>query len=105
VAGAPAKIRHPGEVPLVSSRDFKDKGLKVAGAEVGAQKAGKGYINVDPNCVGCSNKNNDVIMKHFKTACLGYAPNPVVFRNKEFERQQLLAFRKYILGECCKVVI
>ena len=44
-------------------------------------------------------------MKKFKLACLAYAPNPLVFRNIEFDRDQLRLFRKFILGKCSKVIL
>jgi hypothetical protein len=44
------------------------------------------------------------VIKQFKIACLAYAPSPVVFRNLEFSRQQILIFRKFLMGQCSKIV-
>ena len=44
------------------------------------------------------------VMKQFKIACLAYAPSPVTFRNIEFTRAQLRVFRKFLMGQCGKVV-
>lgn len=38
-------------------------------------------------------------------ACLAYAPSPVVFRNIEFTRGQLSIFRKFLMGQCSKIVL
>lgn len=43
-------------------------------------------------------------MRHFKLACLSYTPSPVVYRNIEFSREQILIFRKFLLGQCSKIV-
>jgi hypothetical protein len=44
------------------------------------------------------------IIKQFKIACLAYAPSPVIFRNTEFTRQQILIFRKFLMGQCSKII-
>ena len=54
-------------------------------------------------CLSCGDKQSDVI-KQFKIACLAYAPSPVVFRNISFSRQQLSVFRKFLMGQCCKII-
>lgn len=37
-------------------------------------------------------------------ACLAYAPSSVVFRNIEFTRGQILVFRKFLMGQCSKII-
>lgn len=37
-------------------------------------------------------------------ACLSYSPSPVVYRNIEFSREQILIFRKFLMGQCSKIV-
>jgi hypothetical protein len=37
-------------------------------------------------------------------ACLAYRPSPVVFRNIEFKRDQLRIFRKFLIGQCVKII-
>lgn len=44
------------------------------------------------------------IIKHFKMACIAYAPSSVIFRNIEFKRAQILVFRKFLMGQCSKIV-
>ena len=44
------------------------------------------------------------MIKQFKFACLTYAPTPVVFRNIEFNRAQMTIFRKFLMGQCSKIV-
>ena len=43
----------------------------------------KKYIDVDPQCLSCSNAPADV-KKTFKVACLSYNPNAVSFRGNLF---------------------
>ena len=43
------------------------------------------------------------LIKQFKIACLAYSPTPVIFRNIEFTRAQILVFRKFLLGQCSKI--
>lgn len=61
-------------------------------------------VSLDPICLSCTNMQSDII-KQFKVACLAYASTPVVFRNIEFTRQQILVFRKFLLGQCSKIVL
>lgn len=58
---------------------------------------------LDPVCLSCTKMQSDIIKK-FKIACLAYAPSSVVYRNFEFTRSQILVFRKFLLGQCAKVV-
>ena len=37
-------------------------------------------------------------------ACLQFKPSRVVYRNIEFSREQILIFRKFLLGQCSKIV-
>jgi len=53
--------------------------------------------------LSCTKENAEII-KHFKIACLAYAPSTVVFRNIEFTRAQILVFRKFLMGQCSKIV-
>lgn len=62
-----------------------------------------GTIKLDPLCISCNNVQNDII-KQFKIACLAYAPSPVIFRNMEFSRSQIIVFRKFLMGQCSKII-
>jgi hypothetical protein len=44
------------------------------------------------------------MIKQFKIACLAYNPSQVVFRNIEFTRSQLNIFRKFLIGQCSKII-
>ena len=37
-------------------------------------------------------------------ACLAYDPSNVIYRNVEFKREQLRIFRKFLIGQCIKIV-
>ena len=37
-------------------------------------------------------------------ACLQYTPAPITYRNIEFNRKQFLIFRKFLMGQCCKII-
>ena len=63
----------------------------------------KAVLNLDPVCLSHTKMQPDII-KQFKIACLAYQPSPVVFRNIEFSRAQLLVFRKFLLGQSSKIV-
>ena len=63
----------------------------------------KNTLALDPVCLSCTQMQSDII-KQFKIACLAYQPSPVVFRNIEFSRAQLLVFRKFLLGQSSKIV-
>ena len=85
---------------------FKDDGLELSPRVKELKENGpkcKPVLQMDPACVGCTQMQADVI-KHFKMACLAYTPSPVAFRNLEFSRSQLLIFRKFLMGQCSKVV-
>jgi len=62
----------------------------------------KKTIELDPVCLSCTAMQSDII-KRFKIACLAYAPSPVVFRNIQFSRSQILVFRKFLMGQCSKI--
>jgi hypothetical protein len=57
----------------------------------------KATLSVEPTCFSCSNVQGDVL-RNFKLACLAYTPSPVVYRNIEFNRKQMLLFRKFLMG-------
>lgn len=63
----------------------------------------KNTLALDPVCLSCTQMQSDII-KQFKIACLAYAPSPVAFRNVQFQRHQLLTFRKFLMGQCSKIV-
>lgn len=66
-------------------------------------KKSRGLMTLDPTCLSCTKMRADII-KHFKMACIAYAPSTVVFRNIEFKRSQILVFRKFLMGQCSKIV-
>lgn len=63
----------------------------------------KPVLSLDPVCLSHTKMQPDII-KQFKIACLAYQPSPVVFRNIEFSRSQLIIFRKFLLGQSSKIV-
>lgn len=63
----------------------------------------RGTLALDPTCLSCTKMQSDIIKK-FKIACLAYAPSSIVFRNIEFKREQLMVFRKFLMGQCSKIV-
>lgn len=63
----------------------------------------RGLLAIDPVCLSCSTTQSEIIQK-FKIACLAYQPSSVIFRNVEFTRSQLLVFRKFLMGQCSKIV-
>lgn len=44
------------------------------------------------------------IIRGFKMACMSFKPSRVAFRNIDFSREQLRVFRKFLLGQCSKIV-
>eukprot|EP00347_Sterkiella_histriomuscorum_P022302 403330961 len=64
----------------------------------------KNLLQLDPKCLSCSGQGSTLIST-FKMACLAYAPTTVIYRNIEFTRPQLSFFRKFLLGQCNKIVI
>ena len=63
----------------------------------------KPILQLDMKCISCSGQQGEII-KQFKTACLKYDSKPVVFRNVEFKKDQMLVFRKFLMGQCSKIV-
>lgn len=57
----------------------------------------KPTLSINPTCFSCSNAQGD-LLRNFKMACLVYAPSPVAYRNIEFNRKQMLLFRKFLMG-------
>ena len=42
--------------------------------------------------------------KLFKIACLAYTPSKVNYRNQSFTKQQLLAIRKFLVGQAAQLI-
>lgn len=88
------KVRFQDEGAILSPKQQK---------KADSRPKGKAVLGIDPACISCNKHQSDII-KQFKTACLAYSPTPVIFRNIEFSRKQLLVFRKFLLGQCSKIV-
>ncbi|CDW75284.1 UNKNOWN [Stylonychia lemnae] len=58
-------------------------------------KEGK-VMSLNTNCVSCSG-NSSFVIKAFKMACLAYKPSKVQFRNKLYDRKDLLMKKAQIL--------
>ena len=43
-------------------------------------------------------------VKLFKIACLAYQPSKVVYRKQTFTKQQLLAVRKFLIGQTAQLI-
>lgn len=94
------------QINLLGQNSVQDEGLAVSSAAHQIrenQPKPRGTLSLDPVCFSCSNVQSDII-KQFKIACLAYAPAPVVYRNILFTRAQMRTFRKFLLGQCCKIV-
>lgn len=90
-----AKDLDKGRVLSPNSLKLKEK-YKV-------KKLSDNPLEIDTKCISCSNVQSDIV-KQFKIACLAYTPGSVVYRNTEFNREQLMVFRKFLIGQCSKVV-
>jgi chromosome segregation ATPase len=55
-------------------------------------------VSVDQRCLSCSGQAATV-MAGFKVACLQYAPGPVMYQNRTFERKDLLGLRQQLLDQ------
>jgi len=55
-------------------------------------------VSVDQRCISCSGQAATV-MAGFKVACLQYAPGPVAYQNRTFERKDLLNLRQQLLDQ------
>jgi len=55
-------------------------------------------VSVDQRCISCSGQAATV-MAGFKVACLQYAPGPVQYQNRTFERKDLLGLRQQLLDQ------
>mmetsp|Transcript_40952 Transcript_40952/g.30133 ORF Transcript_40952/g.30133 Transcript_40952/m.30133 type:complete len:84 (+) Transcript_40952:137-388(+) len=64
----------------------------------------KAVLALDSKCLSCSGQSSGLIST-FKMACLAYAPSNVIYRNMEFSRKQVAQFRKFILGQCSKIIL
>ena len=85
---------------------FQDDGIDLTPRAKQLKELGprdKAVLSLDPVCLSHTKMQPDII-KQFKIACLAYQPSPVVFRNIEFSRAQLLVFRKFLLGQSSKIV-
>lgn len=71
----------------------------------GNAQVGKKNIHMDPKCMSCSGQLAGGLLSCFKLACLAYSPSNIVFRNIDFSRRQLMMFRKFILGQCNKLLL
>jgi len=74
---------------------FKDKdGVGGGGGGAGGAtgRSESKSIKVDPRCLSCSNQSQQVIAG-FKLACLQYHPSQVIYREKNWERAELLKYR------------
>lgn len=90
----------------MSEHSFQDEGDQIQESIVEEKKhfrKTQAEITLDPTCISCNKTQGDVIKK-FKIACLSYKPSTVVYRNIEFGRNQLLIFRKFLMGQCCKII-
>ncbi|CDW87328.1 UNKNOWN [Stylonychia lemnae] len=56
------------------------------------------YIQLDPQCLSCSQNPNE-IKTAFKLACLSYKPSNIEFKNIIFERQNLLQLLTFVVDE------
>uniref|UniRef100_A0A0G4HG73 Uncharacterized protein n=1 Tax=Chromera velia CCMP2878 TaxID=1169474 RepID=A0A0G4HG73_9ALVE len=65
----------------------------------GAAGDGATVISVDPRCLSCSGQAATVLAG-FKMACLQYAPQPVRYNKKLFNRGDLIAVRSQLLEQC-----
>jgi hypothetical protein len=59
---------------------------------------GRPVVSVDQRCISCSGQAATV-MAGFKVACLQYAPGPVNYQNRTFERKDLLSLRQSLLDQ------
>lgn len=85
---------------------FVDEGIHVSKKMkelADGQPKPRGLLAIDPICLSCSKNQGEIISK-FKMACLSYAPSSVIHRNIEFSREQLLVFRKFLMGQCSKII-
>jgi len=67
------------------------------GREMGDETRGP-VVSVDQRCLSCSGQAATV-MAGFKVACLQYAPGPVMYQNRTFERKDLLDLRSQLLQQ------
>mmetsp|Transcript_65381 Transcript_65381/g.181852 ORF Transcript_65381/g.181852 Transcript_65381/m.181852 type:complete len:626 (+) Transcript_65381:39-1916(+) len=62
------------------------------------ETGGGPVISVDQRCLSCSGQAQTVLAG-FKIACLNYAPGPVSFARKNFQRPDLLDLRQKLLDQ------
>lgn len=68
------------------------------------QPKNKGIISMDNSVLGAEPTQQADIMRGFKMATLQFKPSRLIYRNIDFSREQLRIFRKFLLGQCSKIV-
>ena len=104
--GFPEPIKISSKVQ--AEQKFVDHGATLT-KEQRRQKANmpknRGPLSIDPGSLSQYNSQQQSdIFKKFKLACLAFKPSRVVYRNIDFSREQLRIFRKFLFGQCSKII-
>ena len=63
-----------------------------------AKKQGNVALSVSNECLNCGDERiKKKIQSAFKMACINYAPSPVIFRGKKYERRSLIEAKRTML--------
>jgi hypothetical protein len=62
----------------------------------------KKQFDLDPQCLSCAGNPNEV-KKTFKLACLSYNPQPINYRERRIQRDQLLTLLNNLTSESQKI--
>ena len=61
-------------------------------------------LKLDQKCLNCS-PDVEHNIKLFKIACLAYQPSSVNYRKQNFTKQQLMAVRKFLVGQTAQLIL
>ena len=61
-------------------------------------------LKLDQKCLNCS-PDVEHNIKLFKVACLAYQPSSVNYRKQNFTKQQLMAVRKFLVGQTAQLIL